>query len=197
VLERTGLICRLDKYIWELACKKLREWKDSGLKDCHISVNISSKDFYLTDIYSTFTELVEKYEISPQKLRLEITETAIMRDLETQLELIERLRNYGFAVEIDDFGSGYSSLNMLKDMNVDTLKIDMGFLRRTDYEERSRTILKTVISLSKQLGMEVVTEGVETEEQVNFLEASGCDIFQGYYFAKPMPTEEFEKKYTA
>lgn len=195
ILENTGLICKLDMYIWELACKKLREWKDRGLTDYHISVNISPKDFYFADIYKVFTELAEKYEIRPRNLRLEITESAIMSDFDKQLVLIQRLQEYGFMVEMDDFGSGYSSLNMLKDMPVDTLKVDMGFLRQTNHEERSRTILKMIIALSKQLGMEVVTEGVETREQVDFLTEIGCDIFQGYYFAKPMPVSEFERKY--
>ncbi|MDE5965234.1 MAG: EAL domain-containing protein [Lachnospiraceae bacterium] len=195
ILENTGLICKLDMYIWELACKKLREWKDRGLTDYHISVNISPKDFYFVDIYKVFIGLVEKYEIRPRNLRLEITESAIMSDFDKQLVLIQRLQEYGFMVEMDDFGSGYSSLNMLKDMPVNTLKVDMGFLRQTNHQERSRTILKMIISLSKQLGMEVITEGVETKEQVDFLTEIGCDIFQGYYFAKPMPVNEFEQKY--
>lgn len=195
ILERTGLICRLDLNIWELACKKLKEWKDMGQTSYHISVNISPKDFYFTDIYKVFTGLVEKYEINPKNLRLEITETAIMSDFKKQLVLIQRLQEYGFCVEMDDFGSGYSSLNMLKDMTVDTLKVDMEFLRKTDNIERSRTILKMIIALSKQLGMEVITEGVETKEHVDFLTDVGCDIFQGYYFAKPMPVTEFEERY--
>lgn len=195
VLERTGLICRLDMNTWELACRKLRQWKDDGYTDRHISVNISPKDFYFTDVYKTFTELVERYEIPPRSLRLEITETAIMNDFRKQLVLIQRLREYGFCVEMDDFGSGYSSLNMLKDMSVDALKVDMEFLRKTENPERTRTILKMIVTLSKQLGMEVITEGVETKEHVDFLTEIGTDIFQGYYFAKPMPVSEFEKRY--
>ncbi len=195
IFERTGLICRLDMNTWELACKKLREWQDNGYADYHLSVNISPKDFYFTDIYKTFTELVERYKIDPSNLRLEITESAIMNDFKKQLVLIQRLREYGFYVEMDDFGSGYSSLNMLKDMVVDTLKVDMEFLRETDHHERSRTILKMVVALSKQLGMEVVTEGVETKEHVDFLTDIGCDIFQGYYFSKPVPVSVFEEKY--
>ena len=197
VLERTGFICRLDMHTWELACKKLREWQDCGHTDCHISVNISPKDFYFTDVYKTFTELVERYEIPPRSLKLEITETAIMSDFKKQLVLIQRLREYGFCVEMDDFGSGYSSLNMLKDMSVDALKVDMEFLRKTENPERTRTILKMIVSLSKQLGMEVITEGVETKEHVDFLTEIGTDVFQGYYFAKPMPVSDFEKKYLA
>lgn len=195
ILERTGLICRLDMYIWELACQKLCEWRDRGLSQYHISVNISTKDFYFTDIYKTFTDLVDKYNINPRNLRLEITESAIINDFKKQLVLIQRLQEFGFMVEMDDFGSGYSSLNMLKDIPVNTLKIDMEFLRDTVHRDRSRKILKMIISLSKQLGMEVITEGVETAEQVDFLTEFGCDVFQGYYFAKPMPVDEFEKKY--
>ena len=129
VFEKTGYICRLDMNTWELACRKLREWQDNGFTDHYISVNISPKDFYFTDVYKTFTELVERFGIKPEKLHLEITETAIMNDFKKQLVLIQRLREYGFCVEMDDFGSGYSSLNMLKDMCVDTLKVDMEFLR--------------------------------------------------------------------
>ena len=195
VLERTGLICRLDMNTWELACKKLREWQDSGLSGYHISVNISPKDFYFTDIYKTFTGLVERYGINSRSLKLEITETAIMSDFKKQLMLIQRLREYGFCVEMDDFGSGYSSLNMLKDMSVDALKVDMEFLRKTENPERTRTILKMIISLCKQLGMEAITEGVETKEHVDFLTEIGTDVFQGYYFAKPIPVSEFEERY--
>ena len=195
VLEKNGMIAKLDYYIWELACKQLRAWKDEGRDDMYISVNISPKDFYFMNIYEVFMQLVEKYEISPHKLKLEITETAVMSNLEKQLQLIEQLRAVGFVLEMDDFGSGYSSLNMLKDIKVDMLKIDMAFLGKTDNEERSRKILKVIIDLSKQLEMPTIVEGVETDEQVQFLKEVGCDIFQGYYFAKPMDVESFERKY--
>lgn len=195
VFEKSGQIYRLDRYIWEQACRQLKEWKEQGREDIHISVNISPKDFYYVDIYKTFTELVEQYGIDPDNLKLEITETAIMTDLQQQLELLQCLRDYGFSVEIDDFGSGYSSLNTLKDISVDVLKIDMGFLGETEQKERSRTILNSIIAMSKQLGMTIVTEGVETEKQVDYLTDAGCDIFQGYYFDKPMPVDAFEEKY--
>lgn len=193
--ERAGFIHRLDRYVWELACKQLRQWKEQGREDLHISVNISPKDFYYIDIYETFTELVEQYQINPASLKLEITETAIMTKLQQQLSLLGRLREYGFSVEIDDFGSGYSSLNTLKDMDVDVLKLDMGFLGETLHSDRSKTIMNMVIAMSKQLGLIVITEGVETKEQVEYLTDAGCDVFQGYYFAKPMCVKEFEEKY--
>ncbi|MCM1569634.1 MAG: EAL domain-containing protein [Roseburia sp.] len=195
VFEKTGFIHRLDRYVWELACKKLKEWKEQGREDLHISVNISPKDFYYIDIYKTFTGLVEQYGIRPENLKLEITETALMSELKNQFSLLERLRTYGFHIEIDDFGSGYSSLNTLKDIDVDVLKLDMGFLSDTINRERSRTIMNMVIAMSKQLGLSVVSEGVETSEQVDYLTQAGCDIFQGYYFARPMPTADFEKMY--
>lgn len=194
IFEKSGFIVRLDRYIWEQACIQLQKWKRQGREHLSISVNISPRDFYYLDLYQILTELVEKYDIAPKNLKLEITETAIMQNLEKQLDLISRLQNYGFTVEMDDFGSGYSSLNMLKDIQVDVLKIDMLFLGKTKDEERSRAIIRTIISLSKQLGMLVITEGVETREQVDFLTEIGCDVFQGYYFAKPMPVEDFEKK---
>ena len=118
-----------------------------------------------------------------------------MMNLQRQLSLINKLRDVGFIVEMDDFGSGYSSLNMLKDIKVDVLKLDMAFLRKSEDEERGRKILRMIIELSKQLEMPVITEGVETAEQVRFLTEMGCDIFQGYYFAKPMDIQSFEEQY--
>ena len=196
IFEQTGLISRLDSYMWELACIQLDKWNKEGRTNYYLSVNISQKDFYLLDVYEVITSLVKKYNINPKNLHLEITETAIMNNPTEQLKLVSRLREFGFLIEIDDFGSGYSSLNTLKDLTADVLKIDMGFLKHTENrEERSKTILRMIISLAKSLDMEVITEGVETKEQVDFLTEFGCDIFQGYFFAKPMPIEEFEEKY--
>lgn len=195
VFERTGFIHKLDRYVWELACAQLKRWKEQGKGHLHLSVNISPKDFYNVDIYETFTGLVEKYQIDPKMLKLEITETAIMEGLKQQLSLLERLRTYGFDIEIDDFGSGYSSLNTLKDIAVDVVKLDMGFLSKTEHGDRSKTIMNAMISMSKQLGLTVVAEGVETEEQVAYLTNAGCDIFQGYYFSRPLKVSDFEAKY--
>lgn len=195
VFERNGLISDVDRYIWEVACKQLRKWKEEGREELYISVNISPRDFYFLNIFQIFTEFVEKYEISPKNLKLEITETAIVMDFQRQQELITRLRRNGFVVEMDDFGSGYSSLNMLKDIHVDVLKIDMAFLKKAEDEDRSKKILQMIIGLSKELGMPVITEGIENAEQVKFLSEMGCEMFQGYYFAKPMTVEDFEQAY--
>lgn len=195
IFEQTGLISRLDKLMWELACRQLSIWKNEGREESYISVNISQKDFYLIDVRETMMALVAKYNVPPHCLHLEITETAVMDEPERQLRLIEQLRIEGFTVEIDDFGSGYSSLNMLKELSADVLKIDMGFLEKTAHPDRSRTILKMIIELAKALKMEVITEGVETKEQADFLAEYGCDLYQGYFFAKPMRVSEFENKY--
>ena len=141
------------------------------------------------------TGIVRKYGIAPKHLNLEITETVIMSDVKMHMEILDRLQQFGFQIEIDDFGSGYSSLNTLKDIKADLLKIDMLFLRETDNQERSRKILKFIITMAKALNMDVITEGVETEKQLDFLSGIGCEMFQGFYFSKPIPVDKFEDKY--
>lgn len=195
IFEHSGLISAMDQYVWELACKQLKKWKDSGNEQYYISVNVSPKDFYFLDIYRTLTTLVECYEINPKNLQLEITETSVMKDAKKHLALLDELRAYGFRIVMDDFGSGYSSLNMLQDMNIDSLKIDMEFLRKNDDPERSQMILEMILNLAGELGIEVITEGVEQQDQLQYMQNLGCTMFQGYYFAKPMPVEKFEQKY--
>lgn len=194
VLEKVGLIYQLDYYIWESAARTLSEWKKRGL-NYYISVNISVKDFYYCDIYSVFTELVEKYDISPEKLHLEITESVIIGDKNFHRDILTKLQNYGFSIEMDDFGSGFSSLNALKEMSMDVLKIDMEFLHITGNEERGKVIIAAIVKMAKSLGMKVISEGVETEKQAKFLESIDVDVFQGYLYSKPMAIEEFEHKY--
>lgn len=195
VLERNGQIALVDRCIWEKACQILARWKEEGRDNLYLSINISPKDFYFMDVYETITSLVEKYGISPKNLRLEITETVVMDDMEKRLPLIENLRKYGFLLEMDDFGSGYSSLNMLKDIPVDVLKIDMVFLYKTKNPEKARKILQMIIAMTEQLGIGSITEGVETSDQAGMLLGMGCHMFQGYYFSKPIPLQDFEQKY--
>ena len=194
VYEKSGLISRLDRYIWEQAAAKLGEWKKVGI-NMSISVNISPKDFYYIDIFNTFAGLVKKYDIEPSNLKIEITETTIMSDVPNLMGELEELRKAGFTIEMDDFGSGYSSLNTLKDINVDVLKVDMGFIKETKNVKKSRIILASVIKMAKVLNLLIITEGVETEEQVDNLTKLGCDVFQGYYFSKAIDVNEFEKRY--
>ncbi len=195
IFEENGMIVEVDKHIWRKTCEILARWEEEG-RDMFISVNISPKDFYFTNVYANIMELVMEYGIDQSKLRIEITETAMMGDSDsTRLELLNDFRESGFTVEMDDFGSGYSSLNMLKDIPVDILKVDMKFLSDTEEKTKARTILRNVVKMSEELGLLALTEGVETEEQFEMLSEMGCRLFQGYYFAKPMAVSEFEEKY--
>ncbi|MBR1622857.1 MAG: EAL domain-containing protein, partial [Pseudobutyrivibrio sp.] len=170
-------------------------WASMGFDDISISVNISVKDFYYVDLYDCLVGLVEKYNIPPERLKLEITETVFMTEKERQLEIINSLKEYGFLIEIDDFGSGYSSLNMLKEVPADILKMDMAFLSMDGNAKKGRKIVNTIITLAKALGMMVIIEGVETKEQVDYLSGTGADYLQGYYFDKPLPVNRFEEIY--
>ena len=192
VFEKNGMIAEVDKYIWRCACEILASWTDEKSK-LFISVNISPKDFYFMDVFSEITNLVDEFKIDPSRLRIEITETVMMTEAESRMAILSRFRKLGFIVEMDDFGSGYSSLNQLKDMPLDVLKIDMKFLSKAEDNQKAETILRNVLRLSSDLGLYSLTEGVETEEQYKMLNEMGCNLFQGYYFAKPMAVAEYEK----
>lgn len=194
-LEKNGYVVRLDQFMWERACQILKRWEERGWEHLYLSVNISPVDFFFTDVVEEITSIVNRYEIEPQRLRLEITENAMMYDANRRIEVIDKLREKGFIVEMDDFGSGFSSLNMLKDMPIDVMKLDMSFLEKTKNIERAKQILESIIALAKNLKIPVITEGVETKEQLDYLSGMGCDMFQGYYFAKAVPIEEFEDRY--
>lgn len=194
ILERSGQIFRLDQYIWTEAVKLLKKWKEKGF-DKYISINISVRDFYYSDVYAILTGLVEEYGVEPSKLNLEITESILTDNKQYHKNILEKFRNYGFRVEMDDFGSGYSSLNMLKDMEMDVLKIDMGFLSETENSDRAFLVIKAVCKLAKTLGMEIIVEGVETQEQAETLKQFNPDYYQGFLFSKPVSVKEFEEKY--
>lgn len=196
ILEKANLIYQLDYYVWERAAEKLAEWKHTELKDFSISVNISPKDLYYLDILNIFTELVRKYDIDPRKLHLELTETAIATNLDGCIRLVNELQKKNFIVEIDDFGSGYSSLNMLKDIHANVIKLDMGFLYHAEDQDRAYKVIRHVIELGHDLHMDIIAEGVETQEQFRKLKDLGCFHFQGFYFAKPIPVEEFEQQFS-
>jgi diguanylate cyclase (GGDEF)-like protein len=192
IFEKNGMIADVDKYIWRCACEILASWTGEKEK-LFISVNISPKDFYFMDVYAEIENLVKEFKINPNRLRIEITETVMMTDVESRMAILKRFRENGFIVEMDDFGSGYSSLNQLKDMPLDVLKIDMKFLSKAEDNHRAKTILRNVLRLSSDLGLFSLTEGVETEDQYNMLNQMGCNLFQGYYFAKPMSVSDYEK----
>ena len=192
LFEGNGMIVDVDKHIWRSVCRILADWKDK-YPDLFISVNISPKDFYLTDVLSDVSSMVKEYGIEPKKLRIEVTETSMMNNTDDRMKILQEFRDLGFIVEMDDFGSGFSSLNMLKDMPVDVVKIDMRFLGRSTDDQKANIIVKNVIKLTEDLGIQSLTEGVETIDQFNMLSDMGCLMFQGYYFSKPVPRAEFEE----
>ncbi len=191
LFEQNGMIAELDKHIWKSACKILSGW-EKKYPELFISVNVSPKDFYKTDVLAEIMRYVLEYDIDPKNLRIEVTESSMMRDTEDRMKVLEEFRKQGFIVEMDDFGSGYSSLNMLKDMPVDVLKIDMQFLGKSNDEWRADIIVKNVIRLSEDLCIVSLAEGVETVKHFDRLNDLGCNLFQGYYFSKPVPVPEFE-----
>lgn len=196
ILERTGQIAQLDYYIWEQACKLMRKWLDQGsFIPVSVSVNISRIDLLDDRIYSRLTNLLKKYDIPASMLRLEITESAYMSKPEVLIGVVDKLHELGFTVEMDDFGSGFSSLNMLKEVQVDVLKMDLRFLQneKNGNGDKGGKIINAVIRMAHELTIPVVAEGVETKQQALFLSNVGCALMQGYYFSKPLPVEEFEE----
>ena len=195
VFEKNGFISKLDYYVWEKTCAMLRKWTDDGRTVYPVSVNISRVSLYNPNLASVLSGLVKKYGITPSVLQLEITESAYMSDPELMEETIQSLHEAGFTILMDDFGSGYSSLNTLKRIYIDVLKVDMKFLPVENEVERGEIILSCVIKMANLLGMSVVTEGVETRQQRDFLEGAGCDSIQGFYYSRPIPQSEYEQKY--
>lgn len=193
VFERNGFITKLDYYVWEQTCIQLRKWMDEGKNPLPISVNLSRISLYNKDIVNVICNLVDSYRIPRRLFQVELTESAYNTNPKAVQDMMQRLREEGFYILMDDFGSGYSSLNVLKDIVVDVLKMDMKFFAGDDREGRGENIMAAVIRMAKWLNMPVVAEGVERIEQVEFLRSIGCEYVQGYYFAKPMPVEEYEK----
>lgn len=192
VFERSGFICQLDHFVWEHTCQLLRKWIDEGRNPPAVSVNVSRVDFFNADLVNVLGSLVSKYRLPPKLLELEITEGAYTSNPQRIIEIVGQLQARGFAVLMDDFGSGYSSLSMLKELPVDVLKIDLSFLDDKSETARGGNILNSVVRMAKWLRIPVVVEGVETREQVDFLRTIGCDYVQGYYFSKPIPVEQYE-----
>ncbi|MDO4582043.1 MAG: PAS domain-containing protein, partial [Bacillota bacterium] len=192
LFEKNGFITNLDLYVWERACRYLREWLDAGLDPVPVSVNISRRDIRALDLPAVIPSLIEKYGLQPQQLHLEITESAYVNQPEELIAAVASLQRRGFLIEMDDFGSGYSALNILKDVPVDVLKLDMQFSRETDEHSRGGSILSSVVRMAHWLRLPTIAEGVETMQQADYLSSIGCYIMQGYLFAKPMPADEYE-----
>ena len=193
LFEKNGFIPRLDQYVWERVCAQLRDWQDKGYQLLPVSVNVSRADVYQSRLVDMLQGLIRKYGVDPAYLHLEITESAYAENPGQIISTVEELRRLGFIIEMDDFGSGYSSLNMLSQMTLDILKLDMKFIQNEMAKPVEQSILNDIISMAHRLHLNVVAEGVETRDQTNRLRAVGCDYVQGYYFAKPMPAAEFER----
>ena len=195
VFERNGFIYSLDLYVWHKVCSAMQRWRQMGGADIPVAVNVSRMDIYHGDLPSLFTELVKDYGLEPKNLHLEITESAYISDSRQLLLVVEQLRKTGFVVEMDAFGSGYSSLNMLSELPVDVLKLDLKFLRTGTDAGRRHRIMQAVIDLAHTLHLLVIAEGVETKEESLLLEEMGCQYAQGYYYGRPVPENEFEKRF--
>ncbi|ALP04963.1 Cyclic di-GMP phosphodiesterase Gmr [Clostridioides difficile] len=193
VFERNGFIVNIDFYVFEEVCKKIREWMDEGQKVVPISVNLSRMHFVNSNFIEEFKLIVDKYKIPTRLIELELTETAVLDNIEGLLDTMNNLKEKGFVISMDDFGTGYSSLNLLKELPVDILKLDRAFFTEKDESNNEKIVISNVIKMAKELKMKVISEGVETISQVEFLKQIGCDMVQGYLFSKPMPVKEFEK----
>ena len=193
ILEKDLLISVLDQYVFEKTC----QWLKKQMKECKrilpVSVNVSKMQFYSLDFIEVYSKIKKKYDVPDNVVIIEFTESAIFNDIKRVKEIIDKLHINGFLCSIDDFGNGYSSLNALKDMKADSLKIDSLFFNESKNKRREKIIIKGIITLAKDLNMKTVAEGIEKQEQVNFLREAGCDMIQGYIFYKPMPIEDFEK----
>jgi EAL domain-containing protein (putative c-di-GMP-specific phosphodiesterase class I)/GGDEF domain-containing protein len=195
IFEKNGFILQLDDYMLEEIAKQQAAWIAQGRKVVPISVNVSRAHFTREDLAEHICGIVDKYQVPHNVIELELTESAFFDDKEVLLGTVKKLRESGFIVSMDDFGAGYSSLNSLKELQLDVLKIDADFFRGVDSEDRGMLIVSEVIDLAKKLNMKIVAEGIESREQVDFLAEQECDLIQGYFFAKPMPINEFEEKY--
>ena len=191
VFERNGFISRLDRFVWTEVCRFLQAQKQRTGTVIPVSVNVSRLHFYATDMLDFLLGLLRTYALEPEMLRLEIDESAYTDNPHQMARCVRELREHGFIVLLDDFGSGYSSLNMLKDLPVDGIKLDCSFVREVGQSARAGTIMEAIVAMVKKLAMGIVVEGVETKDQLEYLASIGCEDMQGYYFSRPLPEKEF------
>ncbi len=197
IAEQTGFVREIDFFVFESVCKKLAEWKKHGKNLITISVNFSRDHLSDNDFVPKLIKIAADYGVEPKYLEIELTESAVYDEMGRLLEVMYHIKEAGFGLSMDDFGSGYSSLHLLREMPVDVLKLDKGFLDDChDDNVREKKVISHVISLAKDLEISVLAEGVETESQKSFLAGAKCDMIQGYYYAKPMPMDDFEKYIT-
>ena len=191
LFEGNGLISMVDRFVWEEAAAQCAAWKKKYNRTIPVSVNISRADLFEPDFVDGFKDLINRNGLESKDIKLEITESAYTENMKEFLEVIDRLRSTGFEIEMDDFGSGYSSLNMLSEMPFDILKMDMKFIRNLETSATDRRLVELILDIARYLKVLVVAEGVETKEQLELLTEWGCDLIQGYYFSRPLPAAEF------
>ena len=193
LFEENGLVTKLDRYVWEESAKQIARWKKELGMTIPVSVNVSRVDIAAPDVVDFISKIVKENGLEPKDYMLEITESAYTEDSKRIIEVVEKLRSLGHKIEMDDFGSGYSSLNMLTSMPIDALKMDKAFIRNIQPGNKEMALVTLVLKIAQTLGVPVIAEGVETEEECKLLKEAGCDIIQGYYFSKPLPPEDFSK----
>ena len=193
LFEENGLVTRLDRYVWEESARQIARWKRELGMTIPVSVNVSRVDIAAPDMTDFITKIVRDNGLEPKDYMLEITESAYTEDSNRIIEVVEKLRSLGHKIEMDDFGSGYSSLNMLTSMPIDALKMDKAFIRNIKPGNKEMELVTLVLKIARILGVPVIAEGVEMEDEYKLLKDAGCDIIQGYYFSKPLPPEEFER----
>lgn len=191
LFEQNGLIRRVDHYVWRSAAEQIKCWREQYGMSIPISVNVSRVDIFDPELEKKLCDILDEFSLAPDDLMLEITESAYADSADRLIEVVNSLRDKGFKIEMDDFGSGYSSLNMLTEIPIDVLKIDMQFIRRMLLDDKNLKLVRLVMDIAEFLDVPVVAEGVEEEEQLNVLRKMGCDIVQGYYFSPPLPAERF------
>ncbi len=193
--EDTGLIVPLDEWVLHSACAQNEAWQEAGFPPLRISSNLSARLFRQRDLPAMIARVLEETRLDPRCLDLELTESSVMSNAETTIETLRTLKEIGIHISIDDFGTGYSSLNYLKKFPADYLKIDQSFVRDATTEPHDAAIVRAIITLAQSLGLKVIAEGVETEEQLEFLHLLRCNEIQGYLLSRPLPAEEFRRKF--
>ncbi len=193
LFEGNGQISVVDKFVWAEAARQIADWRDCFGIVVPVSVNLSRADVFHPMLVKTLTGLIEENGLEYKNMKLEVTESAYTDNASQLLDVVNHLRELGFEIEMDDFGSGYSSLNMISSMPIDVLKMDMKFIRNIEHNAKDFRLVELVVDIAKYLNVPVVAEGVETETQLQLLKNADCDLVQGYYFSRPLPAEEFEK----
>ncbi len=191
--EETGLILPIGQWVLEIACAQIQDWqKQANTRKLELSVNVSAKQFFQAGFVEQVMSTIKHYAIDPKLLKLELTESILIENIEDTIETMRLLGRAGIQFSLDDFGTGYSSLQYLKQLPLDQLKIDRSFIRDFAVDSGDQAIVRTIIAMAKTLNLSVIAEGVETQEQCELLKLNGCRIYQGYLFSKPLPIEQFE-----